>query len=91
MRWPDPGLSLRNGARSQSLSRSERDVRACLLDAHGRPVPHATLEQCAAGDDAAHPGLLKAVVLRLRRKATDLGGDPELLGTVRGFGYTLRG
>ncbi|MCC7362953.1 MAG: winged helix-turn-helix domain-containing protein [Dehalococcoidia bacterium] len=82
---------LRNGARALALSRSERDVLATLLATRGRPVPHSALEQAAAGDDLAHPGLLKAVVLRLRRKVTDLGGDAELLATIRGFGYTLRG
>jgi len=29
------------------------------------------------------------VVLRVRRKVEEIGGDPLLLRTVRGFGYIL--
>lgn len=88
-----PGDCLLEGeGGAAALSGSERGVLAALARAPGRPVPLADLE-CAACDttEAPNHGLVKAVVLRLRRKAEGLGGDPGLLRTVRGFGYVLIG
>lgn len=83
---------LRCGDRIQPLSRWEREVLGRLARTVGRPVSHEELERCCAeSDEPVHPGLLKAVVLRLRRKAEALGADPQLLQTVRGFGYVLAG
>lgn len=80
--------ALCRGLRRVALSRSEANVLAALCAAPGRPVAHDTLSRaCAAGATDVHPGLLKAVVLRLRRKVEDLGGDAGRLQTVRGFGY----
>lgn len=81
--------ALQRGARSLPLSQSEKEVLRALAATLGRPVPLAELERHAAPGPVAHPGFLKAVVLRVRRKVEDLGGDPELLRTVRGFGYVL--
>lgn len=82
--------ALRVGSQARALSRSEQAVLARLLVTPGRPVALKELERCATPPGTrVHPGFLKAVVLRLRRKVEELGGDPELLGTVRGFGYTL--
>ena len=80
---------LRRGERAVPLSRSEREVLAQLQRAQGRPVAHRELLRCVSTEAEVHPGLLKAVVLRLRRKAAGLGGDPEALTSVRGFGYAL--
>jgi DNA-binding response OmpR family regulator len=89
----DPALSaLRRSDEVRPLSRSERAVLERLTATPGRPVDLRELERCAAPPGAgAQPGFLKAVVLRLRRKAEELGGDPELLRTVRGYGYVLAG
>lgn len=84
---PDPPALCR-GLHRVALSRSEANVLAALCAARGRPVAHETLSRaCATGGMDVHPGLLKAVILRLRRKAEDLGGDAGRLQTVRGFGY----
>lgn len=90
LQFEEPPAVLRNGPRTVTLSRSERDVLTRLLGAQGRPVARTELMLHAGAEGPAHPGLLKAVVLRLRRKAADLGGNPEALATVRGFGYALR-
>jgi hypothetical protein len=77
-----------------ALSGSERAVLALLARTPGRPVPLSGLEgaACDRAETANRSsGLVKAVVLRLRRKAEGLGGDPGLLRTVRGFGYVLIG
>lgn len=82
--------ALRRGAQRVPLSRSEASVLSVLIAARGRPVGHDTLAAtCAADGSTVHPGLLKAVVLRLRRKLEELGADAGRLRTVRGFGYVL--
>jgi DNA-binding response OmpR family regulator len=83
--------TLGNGGRTLALARSEREVLLRLAAAHGKPVARQELERGAASSGPIHPGLLKAVVLRIRRKAAALGADPELLGTIRGYGYRLSG
>ncbi len=85
-----PALSL--GPETRPLSRSERAVLERLAATPGRPVERTELEQCAKPPGiAVRPGFLKAIILRLRRKAEELGGDPNTLQTVRGFGYVLTG
>lgn len=81
--------ALRRGRVSVPLSRSEREVVRVLAVNLGRPVSQAELERHACPGAPAHPGFLKAVVLRVRRKVEEIGGDPLLLRTVRGFGYIL--
>lgn len=85
-----PALSA--GTLTRPLSRSERAVLERLVATPGRPVDILELEQCAkAPGSVVQPGFLKAIVLRLRRKAEELGGDPAMLRTIRGFGYVLTG
>jgi hypothetical protein len=81
--------ALRRGRVSVPLSRSGREVVRALAANLGRPVSQAELERHACPGVPAHPGFLKAVVLRVRRKVEEIGGDPLLLRTVRGFGYIL--
>ena len=74
------------------LARSESEVLAELLQAHGNPVPVADLQRrLAAISPREHiqPGYVKTIVLRLRRKVEELGGDPGHLRNLRGFGYLL--
>ncbi len=87
----DPRLpALSREGRSRVLSRSERAVLLRLASTAGRPVDGHDLERAATPPGATiHAGFLKAIILRLRRKISDIGGDPELLQTVRGFGYVL--
>jgi hypothetical protein len=72
------------------LSRAEHAVLSRLQAAHGEPVEAASLVD-AASVPGHHPppGFLKSVVLRLRCKARELGGDASRLETVRGVGYVL--
>lgn len=87
----DPSLpALQREGRSRMLSQSERAVLLRLAAAAGRPVNGEDLERAATPPGTSiRPGFLKAIVLRIRRKIVDLGGDPELLRTVRGVGYVL--
>lgn len=80
---------LRKGDVSVPLSQSEKELLRMLAASIGQALPLAELERGAALGAAVHPGFLKAVVLRLRRKVDELGGDPDLLHTVRGYGYSL--
>ncbi|MFN0093610.1 MAG: helix-turn-helix domain-containing protein [Dehalococcoidia bacterium] len=84
----DRGIpALQRGVLAVTLSRSECDVLSRLTAAEGRPVTPADLERTLGG--ASRGGMVKAVVLRLRRKVESIGGNPGLLRTVRGVGYVL--
>lgn len=87
----EPGLpAISLDGRSRALSRSERAVLLRLAATPGRPVDLRELERAATPPGMqVRPGFLKAVVLRLRRKIEELGGDPNRLATVRGYGYVL--
>ena len=84
----NPPLLMREGS-AVALSRSEGRVLAALIAARGEPVGKRLLGD--QGEQAINPANLKTIVMRLRRKAATLGGDPVMLGSVRGFGYVLRG
>lgn len=74
------------------LSPTEHGVLKALVTARGAVVPKDFLQrQLSASDEPASDGYLKTVVLRLRRKVEQLGGDPARLSAVRGAGYVLRG
>lgn len=87
---PDEPWLARNGSLA-GLSPTEHGVLRALVTARGAVVPKATLQKHLT-NSAAVPsdGYLKTVVLRLRRKAEVLGGDPGRLCAVRGAGYVLR-
>ena len=84
----NPPLLMREGS-AVALSRSEGRALAALIAARGEPVGKRLLGD--QGEQAINPANLKTIVMRLRRKAATLGGDPVMLGSVRGFGYVLRG
>lgn len=74
------------------LARTESEVLAELSRSRGRPVSTAELERRLANAStrsAVHAGYVKTIVLRIRRKVEDLGGNPAMLRNVRGFGYML--
>ncbi len=88
-----PPELIREG-RAVSLTRVEAEVLADLARALGNLVPTGELAQRLAqvsGRSAVHPGYLKTVILRIRRKIQNLGADPKLLRNVRGLGYVLVG
>jgi DNA-binding response OmpR family regulator len=74
------------------LARGESEVLAELARARGKPVSTAELERRlshTSSRSAIHAGYVKTIVLRIRRKVEELGGNPLLLRNVRGFGYML--
>lgn len=78
--------------RAVSLTRVEAEVLTELARALGNLVPTGELAQRLAqvsGRATVHPGYLKTVILRIRRKIQSLGADPKLLRNVRGLGYVL--
>jgi hypothetical protein len=78
--------------RSVPLTQVETEVTLELAQALGKVVLAETLERHVASLSSRselHSGYLKAIVRRIRRKVGELGGDPELLRNVRGFGYML--
>jgi hypothetical protein len=74
-----------------SLSPTEHGVLNALVARLGSVVTKAELCARLAGEDEpASDAYLKTVILRIRRKAARLGGDPTRLVAVRGAGYVLR-
>lgn len=60
-----------------------------LLRAAGTPVPRETLLQRVWGYDGYDVGIVNTLVKRLRGKIERDPAHPELLVTVRGFGYMI--
>jgi DNA-binding winged helix-turn-helix (wHTH) protein len=82
---------LSRGEHLASLSPPEHGVLRALFTAGGTVVSKDRLQRELSGtDEPASDGYLKTVVLRIRRKAELLGGDPGHLTAVRGAGYVLR-
>ena len=54
------------------------------------PVSSTELEGEVQDSREAHGSELRATILRIRRKLEQVGGNPLMLGTVRGFGYRFR-
>lgn len=77
--------------RATGLSQVERKVFHRLTASPGVPVSAAELE-CEVQPEAnraPHGSELRATILRIRRKLEQVGGNPLMLGTVRGFGYVF--
>jgi hypothetical protein len=97
LRFQDDPARLVAGDRAVSLTPIERAILVALCGVPGVAVEGTTLEQLALRHrgELAPPALrhsrTRAAILGLRRKAEALGGDPMLLGAVRGYGYVLRG
>lgn len=80
------------GSRSVPLTRVETAVLLHLARSLTRPVQTGDLVRHLAGTSSRpeiHAAYLKTIVLRIRRKVEDLGGDPTMLRSVRGVGYML--
>jgi DNA-binding response OmpR family regulator len=80
----------RRGERAIPLTRTECQLLAVLMRRAGTVVPHGVLID-SAWDAAAEVGYdsLYVFIRALRSKLTH-EGEPELLHTLRGVGYTLR-
>ena len=87
----DNGWSLVGpGGGSAALTKSERRMLQCLVDAEGETVSRDRL--IAAVSDNVHdfdPHRLDTLIYRLRRKVADACGEPMPLLAVHGEGYVL--
>lgn len=83
---------LHRAGRAIPLARMESAVLLELTRSPGRLVRTVDLERRLASLSTRgepHSGYVKTVVMRLRHKVQNLGGNPELLRNVRGIGYML--
>lgn len=72
------------------LTRVEFDLLACLLSAPGRVFTRAQIIDRVWGDGfAITDRTIDSHVKALRRKVVDVGGDANLIETVRGVGYRV--
>jgi len=74
-----------------SLTRVESEVLGTLAGSVGTPVAATEIERRLGVDthERGETGYAKTVIMRIRRKVEQVGGDPSLLRNVRGFGYLL--
>ena len=84
----DPGThELRRGSRSITLTRTEFALIELLLRRSGKIVPREVLIEAGWGlGSDVNEGTLYVFISALRNKI----GEPQLLHTVRGVGYTIR-
>ena len=76
--------------RMLGLSPVEQKILRRLSASPGVPVSAQELEgEVKDTRETKHGSELRATILRIRRKLEQVGGNPLLLGTVRGFGYVL--
>lgn len=71
-----------------SLTATEFELLADLADAGGQPVASQQLAHALSAGDPTR-GAVEVQISRLRRKLGESGGRPQLIRTVRGFGYRL--
>ncbi|HZR00491.1 MAG TPA: response regulator transcription factor [Chloroflexota bacterium] len=87
----DPATrDVRRGARSIDLTAREYDLLE-FLTRHARQVfsRETIFERVWGSDYMGESNVIDVVVMRLREKL-EQGGEPRLIQTVRGVGYTLR-
>ncbi len=84
------GYELQRGGRSASLTRTEYALLEILLRRAGRVVAKDALLDAGWGIGADVNGSTLYVFIRSLRSKITQPGEPELLHTVRGVGYSLR-
>lgn len=86
----DPGLRvLRRGGRQVALTKTEYALLELLMRNAGRVVTRERLMDTVWGTaESVENNTLDAFV-RLLRAKVDVAGEPKLIHTVRGFGYSL--
>ncbi len=76
--------------RALGLSPFEQRILRRLTASPGIPVSATELEGDVEDSRESPRGSeLRAAILRIRRKLEQVGGNPLMLGTVRGFGYVV--
>lgn len=88
--WPQC-FELQRGDRSVALTRTECALLEVLMRRARTVTPHSVLIEAGWGGDSdvSHDSLY--VFIRALRAKITCRGEMELLHTVRGVGYTLRG
>jgi two-component system response regulator MprA len=82
---------LQRGERVETLTRTERALLETLMRRARTVVPHGVLIEEGWGDDCDVSFDSLYVFIRALRSKITHAGEPELLFTVRGVGYSLRG
>jgi DNA-binding response OmpR family regulator len=82
---------IQRGARTASLTRTEYALLEILMRGAGRVVPRDVLLAEGWGEDAEPTGANLYVFIRSLRGKITQPGEAELLHTVHGIGYSLRG
>jgi two-component system, OmpR family, response regulator MprA len=87
----DPGARRAwRGPRELSLTRTEFDLLELLLRNSGLVLDHATIYDRIWGYDFGADSKNLAVYISYLRRKLEQDGEPALIQTVRGVGYTLR-
>jgi DNA-binding response OmpR family regulator len=88
--WPHR-FELQRGSRMASLTRTEGALLAVLMRRAGAIVPHQVLIQEGWGGEVDVSFDSLYVFIRCLRSKITRPGEVELLHTIRGVGYSLRG
>lgn len=78
------------GARELELTKTEFDLLALLVENAGVVLAHGTIYDRIWGYDFGPDSKALAVYIGYLRRKTEEAGEPRLIQTVRGVGYTLR-
>ena len=78
------------GERELDLTKTEFELLAALIRNAGIVCTHASLYDAVWGYDFGPDSKTLAVYVGYVRRKTEEGGEPRLIQTVRGVGYTLR-
>ena len=81
---------VRRGDRSISLTRTEYTILDLLMRNAGRVVPRDTLIETVWGSTSDIQSNTLDAFVRLLRSKVERPGEPKLIQTVRGIGYSLR-
>ena len=80
---------VRRGKRTLTLTRTEYAILELLMRAAGRVVPRDALIESVWGQDDIESNTVDAFI-RLVRGKLEAPGEPKLLHTIRGVGFSLR-
>jgi DNA-binding response OmpR family regulator len=72
------------------LSRLEWDVLFFMAHHPDRVMVHTELKERAWGSTLVDDSVVKMCIRRIRGKITDTGGDPTVIVTHRGSGYSFQ-
>jgi DNA-binding response OmpR family regulator len=91
LRLKSNSYEVQRGERTVTLTRTEYALLETLMRRAGAVVPRDVLMEVGWGDDAEPSGANLYVFIRSLRGKITQPGEPELLHTVHGVGYSLRG